>query len=226
MDRLNKKNQSIQEDPLQYLWAISYSDLLMLLVCFFLIYYNTKEIPEVTPLKEVMLGLEKEFGKSWGDSVDQNSNRSPASENNGAQTELLGEIENINLKPISENGLVKGILINFPDNIYPIGGYELDKDSEKVIAKVLGIVKKKSDHFNIVFIGHSDLVPFQTNNKVVNNNLILSSLRAAKGVEYAIAQGFDPFWVSAQGMSEHVRGSRSLSIRVMQKEQFKEGIFP
>ena len=107
--------------------------------------------------------------------------------------------------------------IDCPDNIYRNGKYNISDTHKKQLVELFEAIKPYQEHINLVFIGHTDQTPIKSKFGVIESNLILSHLRAAKAVEFAIEKGFDPMWVSSQGLSEYTRNTRSLSVRIMER---------
>lgn len=250
-------------------WAVSYSDLLMVLMSFFIVFFNMEEEPVDSGLTQLIYTFHedsemkqvnpktgeliedvqsKQKGKNkklfsgfedfFGNKEDKSRKISSLSEGEGAkkvkltneQIQKLKEdnstffvIDKTKNKGASGNGSSKsgvaanGLMIDFSSNMYGIGEYNLSDKSKDEIKVILEKIKPLKNKFNLVFIGHSDQIPMAANKKVIDSNLILSSLRAAKAVEYAIMLGYDPIWVSAQGVGEYSRNSRSLSLRVMER---------
>ena len=230
-------------------WAVSYSDLLMVLMSFFIIFYNTEESTgkgEVESLVKKLnlagITLDKEsFSKREIKAVNSESNLLPGFSKEKKKKTVKREVASIpelegmtitKIKPLKEmkggkwNEILKnsedvkykgGILIDLEDNIYANGKFELSKKTQKSLKVLFGLLSKHQSHLNMVFIGHTDSIPVKNKKSVVDSNLILSHMRAAKAVEFAIDEGFDPMWVSSQGLSEYTRNTRSLSIRIMER---------
>jgi flagellar motor protein MotB len=261
-------------------WAVSYSDMLMVLMSFFIIFFNLDDSPpsHLSGLLENLRNDSLSFElKDEGESKNHDdlklkaaSKRSPASvikeskTDGGALGKTLtnffsgssieskdikakgdGSPNNLETMPTGLKGGIAfkkiepkklkddkwskilndkessnykgGVVIDFRNNLYPLGQYELKKDSKKEIERVLKLIEPYKEGLSIVFIGHSDSVPVTSKRKTIDSNMILSTLRAAKAVEYAVEKGFDPLWVSSQGLAEYTRNTRSLSIRVMER---------
>lgn len=272
-------------------WAVSYSDMLMVILSFFIIFYNTEEGKGETAgaveslvhqLRLDQLSLEIDpvtgqvvdkkvvaqepeqiipgFPKGTGTEekkVDELSRKIASffsgkkkkqqggfgkkeglgsGENMGDDVGIKDELDGVTFTMIEPkktredgkwNRILKqtndpsaykgGILIDFKDDLYGRGSVDLSIKAMAEIKRVLDLVKPYEKKLNIVFIGHTDSIPFKGSRGMVNSNMILSSLRAAKAVEFAIDRGFDHMWVSSQGLSKHVRNTRSLSIRIMER---------
>lgn len=243
-------------------WAVSYSDLLMVLMSFFIVFFNMDDTPtddglnqliykfhnhtnlkeinpttnelitkEDMPKKNIRIGknfssLNEMFDESKDkrapSSLDKNVNGNFKKLSQDEMNKLRKEnatffvINNENVGAESKKA-TKGLLVDFSSDLYRVGEYELNEKSKKEIKTILENIDPKNSKFNLVFIGHSDTIPISGHRAVIDSNLILSSLRAAKAVEFAINLGYDPVWVSAQGVGEYTRNTRSLSLRVIER---------
>lgn len=93
----------------------------------------------------------------------------------------------------------------------------MKKIYKKKLEKLFKVLKPYQDYINVVFVRHTDQVPIKNKFGIIDSNLTLSHLRAAKAVEFAINSGFNPMWVSSQGLSKFTRNTRSLSVRIMER---------
>ena len=199
-------------------WAVSYSDLLMVLMSFFIIYFNIDSSKESTKseFKKIVLQLEnitktKKVSANFA-SKEEPKDREPASNKNIGLSGLLAES---NEKTIEKK---KEILIDLSDNLYGRNQFNLNKSVKSELDQVLDVIDASKNKLNIIFIGHTDKVKFnKSSTEVINNNIVLSSMRAARAVEYAIGKGFSNDQVFVQGTSQQNRNSRSLSIKLLEK---------
>lgn len=251
-------------------WAVSYADLLMVLMSFFIIFFSQDEKDSSNNLlSKIISGLHTQTGaqiideegkpvvaksakffpgfsgKDTDDDVEAevtiNTNsvleRSPAS----VQTETIKDISsgtnfkliisrikstNIDLQEKESTASNSkenldhsklGLQIDLNENIYHPGSYILTNSAQTQLDKILVGLSPYKGKINLVFVGHTDDIPIKGGKKVIESNMILSSLRASKAVEFAISKGFSPYWVSAQGLAEFSRNTRSLSLRVMER---------
>ena len=215
------------EDSLQFLWAVSYTDLLMVLISFFVIFFQLTPSLAPTPVESVTLSLKNEF------STLKPTQPRPNFENADTNFDIRREItfssvedwDHANLKADphgkKEMGVFhdRGIVIDFPDNFYRAGTYALGEAQKEELKKVLEAIKPHSDALVLTFIGHSDQSPMKAKQgAVIDSNLVLSNLRAAKAVEFAVTQGFNPRTVVSQGADMFSRNTRSLSLRLVERK--------
>jgi flagellar motor protein MotB len=210
------------DDSLQFLWAISYSDVLMVLLTFFIIFYQFSESMVPSPLQKVVLDLKKvanavETSGSRGIPVGGQPETTKENITYFALDAVKSKL-NPEKSQLSEVDYRNGIVVNLSDNIYEPAKFAANPVVRGEIEKVLETLKPYSDRIALTFIGHTDESPVaKIGNKIIDSNLVLSNLRAAKAVEVAVANGFNPRWVAAQGVAEFTRNSRTLSIQVLER---------
>jgi flagellar motor protein MotB len=148
-------------------WAISYADFLMVLLTFFIFFYSDQS-------KNTLARVINEITSGSG-------TLSPAkfiSRPEQASTGVLQQVSAIvreSSYATDHNG--KGyLLIEMPQNIYSVGGYQ----PPAVVQTVLEKLRKFDGKLEIEIQGHADAVPFRagSENRVINTNLNLSAYRA------------------------------------------------
>ena len=119
---------------------------------------------------------------------------------------------------IKKEGKENDIIIELPDDMYPMGEFALTLPEKSEVDRVLEVLHPYADKIALVFVGHTDEVPVRVfKNHVIDSNMVLSNLRSSYAVNYAVTKGFDARWVYAQGVGEYARNTRSLSIRIMER---------
>lgn len=252
-----RPSEEIYEDPQQHLWAISYSDLLMVMMAFFVLFFNFEDKSSPDALMDrIRLSFIKSSGDGPGGGNGDSTlkaDRAPGSTGSasatgpgagagagagtsdgkgfGANLQYTKGIANattvVGLPPniieqLKETGVQfrevkadKNLVVDFPDDFYPVGKYDLGGKRIKDVERVLKILDPFKEHIALTFIGHTDETRFMPGqNKILASNLVLSSLRAARAVETALLMGFDPKHVSPKGLAEHARATRSLSLQI------------
>ena len=223
-------------------WAVSYSDLLMVLMSFFIVFFkiNDEESVRQESFNNVLLKLEKvatvKKVTKVEDKLDRNSetakksNRTIVNIELGKNTSNTRELASFSKKLKADNvsESFKGnkneatvgnekleINIDLANNLYGLGMYDVNSEVQKQLDKIINIVKNDISGLQLIIIGHTDKLRFNKASKgVINNNLILSSLRAAKAVEYLVGQGLPEEKVFVQGLNGQPRDTRSLTVRL------------
>ncbi len=226
---------SIEEDPLQFLWAVSYCDLLMVLMCFFILFFQLSSPEAPSVLENILLSLKGQnipqatvhdgtgvMRTGVDATIGGGSDFDKLTPNLSKVTHILSEIaqklKGQDVKILSDlDGKV--ISIDLAENIYAMGQYSFPPQDRSKLEEILKIVLPYAGAVNLTFVGHSDPTPIAVHRgKVIDSNLVLSSLRATRAVEIALRLGFDPRWTNSQGAGEYNRKTRSLSIRVAERK--------
>lgn len=201
-----------------HLWAVSYSDLLMVLMSFFVIYFS---FDDSAASKNGLLNIAKSMK---GETIVPSSpSSSHALESKNGEVTPVGNVttgtnesfrkrlEELNVK-IEAPG--KSLILNLEPDIFGMGHFELTPSTQARLKEILSIISPYKDEVEIVIIGHSDSKHIGKKNAYLGNNFDLSSLRALKALQYYLDLGFPSDQISAQGAGENARNSRSLSLKI------------
>lgn len=197
----------VGEDENQHLWAVSYSDFLMVLLSFFILFFSA----EAPQKKQLILELASQFSgtrsgseNATGPGQDADAGRMPAS--------LFESLKNLKVAVDQEKEI---LIINFPNDLYGPGQHRISEEKITLIRNFLNIVKPYQNNINLYFEGHADASPLKVHkNDIVVDNFVLSSLRASSALGYARELGFSEKNMFIQAASSNLRNSRSLSIRI------------
>lgn len=228
-------------------WAVSYSDLLMVLMSFFIIYFqiNDKQSLQEESFHKVVLELSKIASvkdisrapaTTYGDhnvlskklilsfNMDEKPTPIPINVTSSSDSTISAMKSSFTKendptkRSNSQPGTSLEINIDLPLNIYQIGSFELNQKAKSELDRIFNLIRPHKDTLNMVFVGHTDQIRFDDKAKnIINSNLILSSMRAAKAVEYALKEGFGENMVFVQGLNDHPRNTRSLSLRLVER---------
>jgi flagellar motor protein MotB len=258
LPRPRRRSGQLHEDANQHLWAVSYADLLMVLMSFFVISFQMVDVPDSSkddhsPIRDVVLALQNAAqgnaipapaataaGNGPGAGPGMGSGTAAAAGNgtgvgavsapvvitepqvNPLIQQLADSLGEARVAAKVEN-LEKGIVIQFPDNFYGVGEYAMNRQRETQVGRVLDLIRPHASSLALTFVGHTDTRPVtRWNGRVVDSNLVLSNMRAGKAVEFAVRRGLDPRWITAQGVGEFARSTRSLSIRITARGEEKD----
>jgi len=143
---------------------------------------------------------------------------SPTTKDDGKSLASLEEDLKQTTVEVKKVGDKKDLIVHFPDNIYALGEFRLTPRGQTEVNRVMELIKPYSDKVAVVFVGHTDDFPVTMfHQHIIDSNIVLSNLRSSYAVNYAVQKGFDPRWVSAQGVAEYSRNTRSLSVRIMER---------
>ncbi len=194
---------TIHEDENQHLWALSYADFLMALLAFFILFFSADDDKRDDLIHNIAVHFD---GQQTGDKGAQA--RSPSSIKSGLFEQLKTErIEVIEAK--------KNLEILLPDNFFLPGQYLLGEEQKATMERLFAILRPYSDSVDIYFEGHADFDPVtKSKSRILTDNYVLSSLRAATALQFARTKGFDEKRLFIAATGSHGRGTRSLSVRL------------
>jgi flagellar motor protein MotB len=198
------------EDENQHLWAVSYSDFLMVLLCFFILFFSA----EPPQKKRLLLEIATQFSGPTlgvGSGSGQGTGTGPAGTQRMPAT-LLESLKGLDVVVDKEK---ETLVINFPNDLYGPGQHNIDKSRLALVQNFLSIIKPYEKSVNLFFEGHADASPLKVHrNNIIVDNFVLSSLRASSALGFARDMGFSEKSMFIQAASSNLRNSRSLSIRI------------
>lgn len=190
----------ITEDENSHLWAVAYSDLLMVLLSFFILFFSIDNVERDNLILDLARGIASDI-------------KEQSAETKAISTKsLYADLSKLNIHLVQEK---ENLTLNFPNELFKPGKYHIDKDQATEITKALELLVQYKDKINIYFEGHADSTPIlNAKNNVVQDNFVLSSLRATQALQLARKMGFFEKQLFAQASSSNTRNSRSLSLRI------------
>lgn len=215
-----------EEDSLSHMWAVSYSDLLMVLLSFFIVFFDPDSEKKNDRLKIaetfLTMGVQQATSKNQAKTERTLSSKPDIK---GAETTpispkglaaLTKTLSATKVQIASDQRTPGIILIHFDDNFYRAGKFELDSKQSEQLLSILNIIKTSETPVRLSFIGHSDAQPVQALLKqgVLKSNQDLSGIRASRAAEFARKAGFDKLILTSEGFGSSMRNTRSLSIRI------------
>ena len=186
-------------------WAVSYADLLMVLLSFFVMYFSfAEEDPNTahTQLRKIALsmkGLPPEEIKSILKSKDS--------------AELSSMADLIKLEGVKVTEKEDHLVLELQEQFSP-GVYKLGTPMLLQIDSIVEALKPYQDKVAITIIGHADAKTLVPRNEFLTDNFDLSSIRALRALKYAIHKGYPEKNASARAASYYDRDARSLSVEV------------
>lgn len=212
-------------------WLVSYADMMTLLVGFFVILNSFSTIDD-EKFENARREITFEFGGTYQipykDIVDR----------------LREELKKLGL---GDQFVIKqtdaGVDISFLGTVFfNTGSADLKTEGKTLLSKLLPIVKKESDDFDITIEGHTDNVPVAGNSSF-RNNWELSGLRSSRVLEAFEAAGFPKAHLTAVGygdarplvpnldeagkpIAENQSQNRRVIIKLIHKAQSTIGVTP
>lgn len=229
-----------------HLWAVSYSDLLMVLLSFFILFFSLDEkktnevINGLLPVAEILgpgTGVHSSGG-AGGFMKVAGSDEYPAKVqtldklNHVSQSSikgtsdfkpplnLRGQILGLNGFEIEKGTPASAITLVFPTNIYSAGQSKLPSDQKLKLGEILSRLAPYIPQLRFEFIGHADSTPVShSKNRFLKDNIDLSAYRAAEALRYALSvSSLTVDQTTAKGSGAGDVGNRTLSIKISLKE--------
>jgi flagellar motor protein MotB len=204
-------------------WAVSYSDMLMVLMSFFVIFFSFSPQKTQSIISDIVLSLDKggldkagggqgegNAGGGAGDMADKAAQKE-ASKN--FHQSLMDTVLAANLK-VDVEANSESVTINLPDSIYKPRAFAPSSEVRAMLDRVFQLVAPFGDKVDIYFVGHTDADPISNKNEYLSDNFSLSTLRATHALQHALKAGLPQTHLFAQGGAENVRNSRTLSVKV------------
>lgn len=173
-------------------WVVSYADVVTVLLCFFILFFNsnTKATVEST-------NHDIEVSSLTSKEVDENI-QSPV------PLELLQQLEATDFTVITKRS--GEVFIDFKDvSFFSSGSFRLTKVGQKAVTKVADTLKPFKESVFIEIQGHADATPMKTRNRHgLKSNLELSTQRALTVYKTFDGKGFNERNLAISGFSNHI----------------------
>jgi flagellar motor protein MotB len=183
-------------------WAVSYADLLMVLLSFFVLYFSfAEENPNTVndELRKIALSMR-------GQPADATKGRKP----DGFST--LADALKMEGVKVTEKG--DHLLVELETGAFPSGRYQMPKTLRAQVDSVVEKITPFKDKLSLTIIGHADSKPMISRNEFLQDNFDLSSIRALHTLKYIISKGFPENRASARAASSFDRDARSITIEI------------
>lgn len=199
-------------------WLLTYSDLITLLMIFFVVLYslsslNAKKFEAIAmSLAQAMGGGQSVLnqpGASLAPGISGNTEVEEVVPNESQEMNDLEKIRKELQEYIDQNGLngkvsvnmeERGVVLSFQDvALFPLGSADLTPNAKEMIGKVGQILRKYNQYLRIE--GHTDDLPINT--RQFPSNWELSVARATSVVQELIRMNFAPYRLSATGYGEY-----------------------
>jgi len=200
-DLLPLKARGGEEDD----WIVSFADMVTLLLCFFIIYFNEQTPSQMpTVLEEISMifssSLEKPFfsGKQQGENGPKEGlGLLPKIESEMRETQLSEETKKI------KYGIRRSprdlTIRMWDEQMFALGSPKLSPVGVKIMRKIAKRLQPYSDRVRIKVKGHSDTARVRRNPKY-GSNLELSTLRAMAAADVMLREGFNGQFLKVEGL--------------------------
>jgi chemotaxis protein MotB len=213
-------------------WAVSYVDMLTLLLCFFIIFYNTNtsqvSIEEASPLQKIILDLgNKDAAKAalngaepgTGTGTESGTVAGAGSAANvvnpritAAEVDFLNLIKaNLDTEKADTKMKDASLEVNFEGiSFFASGSTRLQPEASEAIRKLMDRLRPYREQIRITVQGHTDSRRVANNRTSFSDNWELSVLRATAVLKIFMQDGFSQENLSAEGFAD-TQGTRSVA---------------
>jgi flagellar motor protein MotB len=203
--RIEKSESHPIADESSHLWAVSYADLLMVLLSFFIIFFSVDQSKRKSLVQKIASATE---------ATNEVRTLASAGSHLNIRT-LMPKIAEAKIS-VQQNG--ETLRIEFPNNVFKKGQSDLPEFEKKRLAQILKTLRPFQEQIELVFIGHSDPAPVKrAKSRNLRDNYDLSAIRASRALNLASTMGFDPKVMRTSGAAQYDRPSRTLTIEVLQR---------
>lgn len=182
--KFNKLRAPVQSEEIENNWAISYGDMITLLLGFFVIFFNIKT--ETVNLNLIKKNLDKHFDDAKGQ-----PGRNVAEIKDLAQKMNPPLITNnlINTIKIKSNLEGERIIVEFPGiSFFKSSTSDLTKEGKSALKEFAKALDQHMGEFRLVVRGYTDAKPPKTNFKY-KDNLELSAFRSIAAIRLLATEG-------------------------------------
>ncbi|HAG91332.1 MAG TPA: hypothetical protein DCL41_05645 [Bdellovibrionales bacterium] len=185
---LERRNHASPEGDHNSNWAISYGDMITLLLAFFVMFFSVDKSSEKAEIKLLAQLIQKEFKEQREPAAERTWGM--PTENEAGNYVGMGEIikEKLNVSTA-----VKGnrLIIEFPDtSFFNTADYKLTQSGVAALERFAKVFTKFSGQLRLVVRGYTDNRPVRAGARsAYSDNLELSSLRAISALRVMEANG-------------------------------------
>lgn len=197
-------------------WAVSYSDFLMVLLSFFVIFFSINNHKDRRSMIFKIMNQVKGAPQEGSGAVQS---KPDGKEFTAREAESLAGLFKSLSPKVGENPA--SLTLVFPDNVFRPGEYKLTGPALGEYQQLLKKLMPYQEQIEVVITGHSDSsgVRAETGRKF-EDNFELSSLRASSAIRNALDVGFAENHIRAQASSHNERNTRSISITIQDISQY------
>ena len=210
---LNKLREPYKAEEVDNHWAISYGDMITLLLGFFVLFFNIKS--QVVDLTLVKKDLDEYFSAKAGP-VQKNAE---AQQDGKVSSPLYSEDVQNSLK-IKSNMEGERILVEFPGvSFFRSGNHILTKEGKEALTDFSKAINKHLGSFRLIVRGYTDDAPLRTQKKY-KDNLELSAFRSISAIRFLHDQGMtlNSMRIAGYGESSASRAALDRDLASLQRK--------
>lgn len=216
--RIDRAEPAAIHDDSGHLWAVSYSDFLMVLLCFFILFFSVNDEKKKDIIQKIF--ADAKTVESSGAAVTGAGNATGGRAGGPGRFPAADLEKSLGSFSFSVAQDEAGLLVHFPDDLYAAGSYEIHETQARLLESFLAKVSPYRDLISLTFVGHADAAAVRRGSKrKYTDNFDLSSLRATRALQFAARGGFPEDQMAAKGTSKNGRSSRTISILIKPKSE-------
>lgn len=216
-----------QHQSNDHLWSVSYSDMLMVLLGFFVIFFGQGQ----DVAKDVLdiIAVDMNHGNSTNSSQKTSESLSSKSLIESTAAPTVGDHQDLPIEQIGatireslsyssvviepiDNGRV--IRITFPQMIFVPGGTNILPQAQVELDSVMTTLMPYFKMIHIHIVGHADQTNVVIPGNWYTNNFELSAIRAAQIAQVFDHHGFAKENIVISGGADNIRDARSLTLLI------------
>lgn len=194
-------------------WAVSYVDMLTLLLCFFIIFYNSEQVKntvEITPLQRIIFDLSSKVkgrtGGAAGTAEVEGAGTGAGVAEKAAMTPVnLLEMLSKSLSTGSTKVRVVGqaLEVSFLGlSFFDTGATNLNETGRESVLDIIKTLESHKGDVRLIVQGHTDTRRVSRKKDNLTDNWELSVLRATSVLKMFIKNGFPSEYLSAEGFAD------------------------
>ncbi len=209
----NKLRNIQSSEEVENNWAISYGDMITLLLGFFVIFFNIKN--ETMNLQLVHKDITKYFETSDG--------RGPSAiaGTGGKEQQRPGTLTETIAAKLKVKANIDGekIIIEFPNtSFFDSSAYELNETGKAALTEFSNAIKDHLGLFRLVVRGYTDIKPVNPGARY-KDNLELSAFRSISAIRYLANQGIRMENMRIAGFGESSMSRESLDVKDLSQQR-------
>ncbi len=199
----NKLRAPLETEDVENNWAISYGDMITLLLGFFVIFFNIKS--ETMNLTLIKKDLDQYFDSATGSQIDRSLAQQDPQKSQHNIPMLTADMSNV--LQIKSNIEGERILVEFPGvSFFGSASHQLTKAGEQALNDFSKAIHSHLGLFRLVVRGYTDGRPLHSKSRY-KDNLELSAFRSISAIRYLATRGvnLDKMRIAGYGESSKSR---------------------
>jgi flagellar motor protein MotB len=211
-------------------WAVSYADMLMVLLSFFVLFFSLDDNPAGYKAQMRMIAmavngketLSSTGGKGLpGGPVAEADSYPDFSEEHLQKVATLADALKMGGLKIQNRG--DKLVVDLEDATFGKGEYHVNGKLQEQVEKFQERLMAHKEEVALTIIGHTDDRPLRYRNELLADNFDLSSIRALTVLKMMVKAGFPKEQATARAAGQFERNSRSITFEVQIKRNSSKG---